>query len=245
MTAMSYPSNSRPDKMASLLPQFRKLNSKYDLIADEQKILVAFSGGIDSLVMCRVLSELQRAEFPRLDLQAAYVRIAPVALPDETLNEFRKTLATWQIPLTILESVATLTDELDCYSCARERRKHLFRFTANGKFDALAFGHNLDDYLETGLLNLLFNGSLESLRPVQLLCDEKIRVIRPLLGIPKKYIIASGRTYKITTPTATCRFASANKREDVRQALRNFSRINRHFGANLRRALNHWNQLEI
>jgi tRNA 2-thiocytidine biosynthesis protein TtcA len=230
--------------MASLLPQFLKINSKYSLIADGQKILLAVSGGIDSLVMCRLLAELRTAAFPRLELQAAYVRIAPVALPDEMLENLRNILANWQIPFAILESEPIPGSQFDCYACARERRKQLFRLTADGKFNALAYGHNLDDYLETGLMNLLFNGSLESLRPVQLLCDEQIRVIRPLLGIAKKHIKANGRDFSIAA-LPNCRFAADNKRESVRLAIRQFSHINPHFNVNLRRAINRWNQLEI
>lgn len=231
--------------MASLLTQFFKLNSKYNLVADGQKVLMAVSGGIDSLVLCRLFSELRRAEFKRLDLQAAYVRIAPVALPDESVIRINEGLIRWEIPFTILDGEPASVNEFDCYTCARERRKQLFRFADENKYDSLAFGHNLDDYLETGLLNLLFNGSLESLRPVQKLCDGKIRIIRPLLGISKKHIKANGRVYEIEPAAGICKLAPENKRENVRQMIREFSRINRNFRSNLRRAVNHWNQLEI
>jgi len=231
--------------MASLLPQFIKLNQKYNLVADEHKVLIAVSGGVDSLVLCRLLTELRRAEFKRLDLQAAYVRIAPVALPAESIIRISEELARWEIPFTILEGELVSVNEFDCYACARERRRQLFKFTADNGFGGLAFGHNLDDYLETGLLNLLFNGSLESLRPVQNQCDDQIRIIRPLLGISKKHIKAGGRADKIEPAAGFCKLASANKRENVRQMIRYFSRINRKFRSNLRGAINHWNQLEI
>lgn len=231
--------------MASLVSQFDKLNSQYNLIADNQKILIAVSGGIDSLVLSRLLFELRLAEFKNLELLAAYVRQKSVALTTEALKEIADLLADWQIPFSILDSELPESSQINCYACARERRKRLFQFAIMHDCNAIAFGHNLDDYLETGLMNLVFKGNLESLQPVQMQLGGRIRIVRPLLNWPKKHIRASGQAYGIKPIAPVCPMASFNKRQDINAMITSFSRLNRGFRSNLRRAINHWNRLSI
>ncbi len=45
--------------MSSLIPQFIKLNPKFNLIKPNDKILIAVSGGSDSLTMAKLLHEYQ------------------------------------------------------------------------------------------------------------------------------------------------------------------------------------------
>lgn len=231
--------------MASLVSRFAKLNQKYNLIADGQKILIAVSGGIDSLVLCRLLGELRLAGFTALKLQAAYVRIIPVAVVIESLDKIASTLADWQIPFSILDGTVTSVKKFDCYACARERRKQLFYFAAMNHCDAVAFGHHLDDYLETGLMNLIYHGTLESLQPMQLMFEDRIRVIRPLLNIPKKHIRAYGRTYSIAAFSSQCIYQNNNQRQNIRGTIQMLAIMNRNFRGNLHRAVNHWNNLTI
>ena len=231
--------------MASLVSQFDKLNSQYNLIADNQKILIAVSGGIDSLVLSRLLFELHLAEFKNLDLLAAYVRQNSVALSPEELKEIAELMTDWQIPFSVLDSDLPALSQINCYVCARARRKQLFQFAIMNNCNAVAFGHNLDDYLETGLMNLVFKGNLESLQPVQMQLGGRIRIVRPLLNWPKKHIRTSGRAYGIKSIAPVCPMASFNKRQDINAMIISFNRLNRGFRSNLRRAINHWNQLSI
>ena len=231
--------------MASLVSQFDKLNSQYNLIADNQKILIAVSGGIDSLVLSRLLFELHLAEFKNLDLLAAYVRQNSVALSPEELKEIAELMTDWQIPFSVLDSDLPALSQINCYVCARARRKQLFQFAIMNNCNAVAFGHNLDDYLETGLMNLVFKGNLESLQPVQMQLGGRIRIVRPLLNWPKKHIRESGRAYGIKSIAPVCPMASFNKRQDINAMIISFNRLNRGFRSNLRRAINHWNQLSI
>ncbi|HPC35496.1 MAG TPA: ATP-binding protein [Candidatus Marinimicrobia bacterium] len=231
--------------MASLVAQFDKLNNQYNLIADGQKILIAVSGGLDSLVLCCLLCELRCAEFKNLELSAAYVRQKSVALTPEELEEIVDLMSDWQIPFSILDSDLPASSQINCYICARARRKQLFQFAIMNNCNAIAFGHNLDDYLGTGLMNLIFKGSLESLQPIQIQLGGRIRIIRPVLNWPKKHISAIGRAYGIKPIAPVCPMAICNKRQDIKAMIARFNRLNRSFRSNLRRAINHWNQLSI
>jgi len=227
------------------VPQFIKLNRAYGLIANGEKILVAISGGIDSLILCRTLSEYRLSIHGAVELKAVYVSIPPVALSHEQIEKIADLMTDWQIPFTIIAGSVSANVAFNCYACARERRKQLFRFATENYCDAVAFGHHLDDYLETGLMNLIYHGSLETLHPVQLMLSGRIRVIRPFLNVPKKHIRAYGRASLITPSENYCPFQEENKRQNVREMMRVFTGLNRNFRNNLHRALNRWNQLTV
>ncbi|MFA6742764.1 MAG: tRNA lysidine(34) synthetase TilS [Candidatus Neomarinimicrobiota bacterium] len=231
--------------MASLVPQFSKINQKYNLIDENQLILIAVSGGIDSMVLSRTLAEYRLAGYASINLIAVHLSISQVALSKEQLDKIKDLLASWHIPLEIISGKVLVKDKFDCYACARERRRQLFRYAADNHCDAVALGHNLDDYLETALMNLIYHGRLESLQPVQFMFNNKVRVIRPLLDISKKHILASARANSIQAVASPCIFQNDNQRQNIRETMRVLTHQNRNFRANLRRAINHWNNLDI
>lgn len=231
--------------MATLLSGFIKLNSAYQLIGNGDRLLLAVSGGIDSLCMAAVLHEYRRMGACPFELQAAYVRIPEVALADDQIEQLRSVLNKWEIPLAVIEGRVPSKSRFRCYACAKERRKQLCIYCDSEEFDALACGHHLDDYLETGLLNLVYGGHLESLCPKQTMFDGAITVIRPLLRHPKKHIRAYAQTAGLDGIKAHCPFEADNQREKIRQLIRELSTLNRAFRKNLCNALDRWNHIVV
>ena len=79
---------------------------------------------------------------------------------------------------------AIMDDMLDdgdtpCSLCARLRRGVLYRLASEVGATKIALGHHMDDFIETALLNLFFQGSLKAM-PARLVSDSKKHVvIRP------------------------------------------------------------------
>ena len=81
--------------------------------------------------------------------------------------------------------------ETPCSLCARLRRGVLYRLAADVGATKIALGHHLDDFIETVLLNLFFQGSLKAM-PARLVSDNKKHiVIRPLVFVSE----AEARAY--------------------------------------------------
>jgi tRNA 2-thiocytidine biosynthesis protein TtcA len=231
--------------MSSILSAFCRLNQVYQLIVPGQKILLAVSGGIDSLAMAVLLKEYQRASGINLDLQAIYVRIPQVALPEKDITTLATILSGVQIQLKVISGEVSSKDDFGCYLCAKERRKQLSLYANRNDFDAVAVGHNLEDYLETGMMNLIYHGTLESLKPRQAMFDDQIIAVRPLLSISKKHIVAYAKSLNPPRVHPKCQFESDSKRAAVRQKLIELQRLNKAFVPNLHHAINRWNQLDI
>jgi tRNA 2-thiocytidine biosynthesis protein TtcA len=67
-----------------------------------------------------------------------------------------------------------------CSLCARFRRGVLYRLSAGVGATKIALGHHSDDFIETALLNLFFEGSLKAM-PARLVSDNgRHVVVRPL-----------------------------------------------------------------
>jgi len=231
--------------MASFLPEFLKLNNEYNLVQTGQRLLMAVSGGTDSLCMAKVLHEYRRTLDPALELAAVYVRISQVALSAADVEKTTDFLKKLDIPLTILPGIVQKSVKFNCYVCAKERRKQIFRYAAANEYKTVAFGHNIDDYLETGFMNLVHSGHLESMYPQQVMFDGKIIVIRPLLSVRKKHIRRFAKEEKFPQLRSRCNYAVDNRRESIRSTMNKLQKLNRAFIPNLRNAVNQWNDLLI
>ncbi len=229
--------------MSSFLAELQKLNQKANFFSRERRLLLAVSGGIDSLCMAQVLAEYRRVINTGLSLEAANVQIPQTALKDSDMQILRDFFKEMNIPLTIINGNVDDSQPFSCYICARERRKRIFQHAAERKIGLVALGHNLDDYLETALLNLVHAGHMESLQPVQSYFNNKITVLRPLLSIRKKHVTAYAKEHQFPKLTSQCAYESDNRRAAIRTLMAQLQRLNRAFIPNLRKAVNRWNGL--
>ncbi len=62
----------------------------------------------------------------------------------------------------------------------------LYTFAAEQHWNKIALGHHLDDFIETLMLNLFFNGSIKGMSPNFLADDGKNRIIRPLVYVKEE-----------------------------------------------------------
>ncbi len=160
-----------------------------NLISSGDRILVACSGGPDSVFLLHFLSTL--SEEKKIKLQVAYVHhhLRPEA--DKELKFVQNLAREKEIPFSCwhlsLERKSSLEAKarLARYSClakiAKRKRCHL-----------IATGHNLDDQAETVLMRILRGCGITGLRGIQPYvaclpgCD--VPVIRPLLVLTKQEI---------------------------------------------------------
>ena len=208
------------------------------------RVLFAVSGGADSLVMASLFNEYRHSLKDSIVLHAVNVDIPQVSLSEEQKSRLYSILGKMSVDLTFVDGKVSDDVKFNCYTCAKERRKQLCIYCDRHGFDSISFGHQINDYVETGLMNLIYHGSLESLQPKASMFNGIITVIRPILNISKRHIVSLAKEKEISAIQEECPYAKANSRENVRELLQNMKTVNRTYFSNLKSAIDRWNGLD-
>jgi tRNA 2-thiocytidine biosynthesis protein TtcA len=152
----------------------------FGMIREGDKIAVAVSGGKDSISLLHILRHRQRLAPIHFEFAAVHIDFGFMDFDPGKLFEY---FETHQFPYHV-EKVEALKGEkwedIECFWWSRNRRRALFDMASRQGFNKIAFGHHLDDIVETILLNQFYRGEIGAMRPNQPLFDGKITLIRPL-----------------------------------------------------------------
>ena len=161
---------------------------KSGLIKKNQKILIAFSGGPDSVFLYNLLFFLR--EYYSIEISLIYVNHNLRKDVKNDLNFVEEFSKENNVPLYI-ESVDVrkyaAENKKSIELAARELRyEAIEKVLQNLNYDKIATGHNLDDNIETFIFRLLRGTSLKGLKGIP---SERKNIIRPILQFEKKEIL--------------------------------------------------------
>lgn len=205
--------------------KFIKAIKDYKLIEDGDKILVAISGGKDSMLMAKLFQELQR--HGQMKFEVRFVCMDPGYHPDIKklmLNNCKYL----QIPIEIYESgIFDIVDEMakdyPCYMCARMRRGALYSKAKELGCNKVSLGHHFNDVIETTLLNVLYSGNFKTMLPkLNSTNFEGIQLIRPMYYIEEEYIKKFTQRSGIWPLNCACMVAAkkiGNKRYEIKDLI--------------------------
>jgi tRNA 2-thiocytidine biosynthesis protein TtcA len=170
----------------------------YGLVSEGDKIMVCVSGGKDSYALLDALLLLARKSPVRYELIAVNV---DQGWPGYQTEVIERHLVERGVPHRMVRAheIAEVVERVlrpeetgatPCSMCSRLRRGVLYGLAQELGATKIALGHHLDDLAETLLLNLFFSGSLRSM-PARLAADDgKNVVIRPMVYVEEKDLIA-------------------------------------------------------
>lgn len=213
----------------------RKALYDFNLLENGQKLAVALSGGKDSLALLFMLHAINGRGFPRFELSAIHVEgefSCGASIQGSYLKAVCKQL---QIPLEIRTSSQTL-DQLECYSCSRERRKLIFHAAKSLGANLIAFGHHQDDHVQTLLLNLFHKGEFEGNLPKVPMHLYGVTIIRPLIYVSETDIIELAKACGFARITCQCPVGQHSKRKKVEHHLKMIEKDFPHLRTNLAQA---------
>ncbi|MEW6500877.1 MAG: ATP-binding protein [Thermodesulfobacteriota bacterium] len=232
--------------MVTLPPPSNRLVGKalhdYRLLADGDRVMLAVSGGIDSLVLCHLLTHWRHKAPIHYDLLAVHLDMGfGSGEADLVAAQLERTGLPFLVERTTFgrEALAAEDGRSGCYHCARQRRNRLFALAKEHGCNKLAFGHHQEDLTETFFLNLLYAGNLSTMVPRQELFGGNLALIRPLAYLDKAQVRELGELFGVTPVTNPCPLAGDSKRETVRRLLASLYAENPRFKANIFAALGH------
>lgn len=199
----------------------------YAMLADGDRILVAVSGGIDSLVLAWLLLGWRRKAPIDYRIEAVHVDMdATGEQPGPGARQVAVILRGLGLGLHILPArwrpdppaSATAAPVQDlCFACARSRRTQLFDHARQSGCNKIAFGHHRDDIIETFLLNLTCAGNISTMSPRQDLFSGRLALIRPLAYLDKAQIEGVGGQLGLEPVRSSCPLGERTRRRAIHQ----------------------------
>ena len=161
---------------------------KSGLIKKNEKILIAFSGGPDSVFLYNLLDFLKEEYF--LEISLIYINHNLREDVGNDLKFVKNFSEENDVPLYVksvnVKKYATENKKSIELSARELRYEAIEKVLQNINYDKIATGHNLDDNIETFIFRLLRGTSLKGLKGIP---EKRENIIRPILQFEKKEIL--------------------------------------------------------
>ncbi len=233
----------------SLWNPFIAAVKRYELVSPGDRIAVCVSGGKDSMVLAKLMQELQKHTDQPFSL--TFLAMDPGYNPAnrQLLEANAKTLG---VPLTVFESdifdVTTQVEKNPCYLCARMRRGCLYAEARKLGCNKIALGHHFSDVVETTLLGLFYGAQLQAMPPkLHSRNFPGMELIRPLYCVHEDAVVAWKNYNGLRFLQCACRFTEArdasgdgigeSKRQEIKLLLRQLRRENPNIEKSIFRAI--------
>ena len=231
--------------------RFVKAVQDYELIKENDHIMVCISGGKDSFLLAKCIQELER--HGKVPFKASYVVMNP-GYNKKNQDLIISNAKGLNIPIEIFESdifdvVNKISAESPCYMCAKMRRGYLYNKAKELGCNKIALGHHFDDVIETTLLSMFYGAEIKTMMP-KLHSDnyKGLEIIRPLYFVKEKSIIAWAKYNELTFLNCACKFtekvsidASTSKRKAMKKLIEELKKDYDEIDYNIYKALDNVN----
>jgi len=214
----------------SILRKAAKTISKYKMIKNNELVCVGVSGGKDSLVLLDILNKMSKTHNFRIF--AVTVDEGIPGYRDEALKIVENFCTQLKIEhkifsykklfdLTLEESLELRDDHKfsSCSICGTFRRRALDHAAKVVNADTIATGHNLDDMLQTFLINILSGDTKKIGWMDPDTSSKKVRKIKPLSEIYESEIVFYAFTNNLPFQTEPCPHMNEGIRTEIREFL--------------------------
>ena len=212
---------------------FTKALNEYQLIQEGDRVAVCISGGKDSMLLAKLIQELQR--HGKIHFEAVFLIMNP-GYNEDNWKIIQNNAQILGIPLTVFETEIFDTvagiEQNPCYLCARMRRGYLYSKAKELGCNKIALGHHFDDVIETILMGMLYSGKVETMMPkLHSQNFAGMELIRPLYLV-KESAIKAWRDYnglhfiqcacRFTEHCTSCGGGQGSKRDEMKTLIAQF-----------------------
>lgn len=218
---------------------------RYHLIEKGDRIAVCISGGKDSMLLAKLMQQLQRhSEVP---FELVFLAMDP-GYNKANRQKIEDNAALMEIPVQFFESdifdIADSVEKSPCYLCARMRRGHLYANAKALDCNKIALGHHMSDVIETTLMGMMYGCQIQGMLPrLSSTNFEGMELIRPMYCIFEDDIIAWRDYNELSFLQCACRFTEnigksgdgigESKRQEMKMLIKSLRKTNPNVEHNL------------
>lgn len=201
--------------------KFKRAVDVYGLIPRGSTVVVAVSGGKDSLGLLELITRDRFRKHQNIKVIAVHVVMENI--PYTADLSFIEDLCTQRH--VVLEVVKTSFDpegdtrKSPCFLCSWERRKVLYAMAKKYNTNLIALGHHQDDMLETLMMNMSFQGSMSSIPPKLPMTKFDVTMIRPLALLTNQDMVDYASIHDFPKMKKECPYEETSFRSDVRRII--------------------------
>jgi tRNA(Ile)-lysidine synthase TilS/MesJ len=218
---------------------------RYQMIQAGDKIAVCISGGKDSMLLAKLMQQLQRQSDVPFEL--VYLVMDP-GYNEINRQKIESNAALLHIPITVFDTrifeVANNAGKYPCYLCARMRRGNLYAHARELGCNKIALGHHMSDVIETTLISMMYGAQIQGMLPrLKSKNFEGMERIRPMYCILEKDVLAWKRYNNLDFIQCACRFTencatsgdggTASKRQEIKMLIKRLKKDNPNIEINL------------
>ena len=226
---------------------------RYELIQEGDRIAVCISGGKDSMLLAKLMQELQRHS--KVHFETAFLVMDP-GYNELNRRKIEQNAALLNVPIQIFETdvfnVANSSEHNPCYLCARMRRGYLYSKAKELGCNKIALGHHFDDVIETILMGMLYGAQVQTMMPkLHSTNFPGMELIRPLYLVREEDIIHWMNYNDLHFIQCACRFTEScascggtekgSKRAEIKDLIRELRKKNPYIEKNIFRSVENVN----
>lgn len=227
--------------------------NEYQLIQEGDKIAVCISGGKDSMLLAKLMQEVQCHGTIPFELVFLVMDPGYNETNKQTIVNNAKLL---NIPITMFETqiydIVAGVEASPCYLCARMRRGYLYKQAQSMGCNKIALGHHFDDVIETILMSMLYAGQIQTMLPkLHSTNHPGMQLIRPMYLVKEADIIAWKQYNDLQFIQCACRLTEncslydngggSSKRQEMKALIKKFRQTNPFIDTNIYRSVQNVN----
>jgi uncharacterized protein (TIGR00269 family) len=212
----------------------RRTINRHKMLKEDDRIVVAISGGKDSAVLLHLLHRME-SNFPKSELIPVTIDEGIKGYRDKALEAAKELTKSLNLGLEVFSFKNLFGHSLDelvkirtdkslgaCSYCGVFRRRALNEVAENLEADVIATGHNLDDEAQTVLMNIMRGDSRRIARtnvPRNRSVEGLVPRIKPLTELSERDIVAYSHHLGLVYHDVPCPYAGEAYRNDLRSFL--------------------------
>jgi len=215
----------------------------YDMLDEDDRVLVGVSGGLDSLVLLDLLNA-SMIFLPSFSVVAVNIDLGfdKTYKDYDDLEEYlKKKNYEYIMEKTDIGPLAhsDYNKKNPCFLCSRLRKKRIIEIAEENGCSKIAFAHHKDDIVETLLLNMFYAREISTMVPNQSIFKGKFHIIRPLAYIRESLIKKYAKEQGFPVIKNRCPTSKVSKRVYIKNVLDELEKQNKDIRENIFKSMSY------